>query len=317
MKKGFEGRGGWYMRQCGTTLIPTALAASPGTLRASTLQITQATSRALRKPLTSHSARQPVHTSSRNWRVRRRATCRGRWRLVVMDHGPESHRLACWTSGHARPLPMAVFTIPLRPLHCTTDFGAATMAQGAARSPISRCTGRLIARMPSSLCGDGVYGPIYGRASCSEHVDTFQAAEARRRVKRRPSLKEIKAGDVVEEKLKITAGHAVHCTVAACLAFRLDCATCSDVLYRDSGLGDSIASWRALRRPDSRVEKPTISADPNRAPLSRGLRHHPHNALTAKRAGVQDGLVLTHLLAHNRSDPFSSNRSSTIRHVLD
>jgi hypothetical protein len=73
---------------------------------------------------------------------------------------------------------------------------------------------------------DGVYGPDIGDRIL-------------RRPRPAPSVKEIRAGDLMEGK--ITAGHAVHVQpYLACLAFRLDCAGRSLCDTGDSGAGDSI-----------------------------------------------------------------------------
>ena len=224
--------------------------------------------------------------------------------VIIMDHGPDSHRRLLESGKHATDVSHAFFT-HLHYDHCL-DYARLVLQRwdtGAGKLPELKVYGpQPIQRMTDLLFGDdGVYGPdLAARVGHRLSLDIYElrGGELPRR-KPAPQVTEVRPGSVVAgNSWRVTVGEASHVQpYLQCHTYRLDSDDGSLCYTGDSG-GVCEAVIELARECDVLIHMAHYESgtEPS-AEYRAGCGGHMDVAEVARRADVKT-LVLSHVLEH-------------------
>ncbi|MAH83871.1 MAG: hypothetical protein CBB68_05845 [Rhodospirillaceae bacterium TMED8] len=224
--------------------------------------------------------------------------------LIIMDHGPDSHRRLLESGKRATDVTHAFFT-HLHYDHCL-DYARLVLQRwdmGAGKIPELKVYGPPpIALMTERLFGDdGVYGPdLSARVNHRLSLDIYELRGGKLpRAKPAPEVLEINPGDIIDENAwRVTVAESSHVQpYLQCHAYRLDSDMGSMCYTGDSGsihkpVIELAKGCDALIHM-THFETGTEPSDQYRD----GCGGHLDVAEVAQRADV-DTLILTHVLQH-------------------
>jgi ribonuclease Z len=222
---------------------------------------------------------------------------------ILFDHGPGSYHRLLEAGKKPTEVTHMVFT-HLHYDHCA-DYATLVLTrwdQGAGRIPELKVYGPSpIQRMTQLLFGeDGVYGPdLNARTHMPGSLAFFQTRGGTLpRVRPVPEVKEIKAGNVIEEnRWAIKTINAVHAQpYLTCHAYRLDCSDGSLVYSGDTGPCNAMV--KLAKDCDVLIHMCHYMSGSLKPPLDlkalRSTTGHIELAEVAKEANVKN-LVVTHV----------------------
>ena len=224
--------------------------------------------------------------------------------LIIMDHGPDSHRRLLESGKRATDVTHVFFT-HLHYDHCM-DYARLVLQHwdmSAGKLPELQVYGPSpLIRMTQSLFGDeGVYGPdLAARVGHRLSLDIYELrGGVLPRRKPAPEVHEIKPGDIIKENgWQVTVAEASHVQpFLQCYAYRLDSPGGSMCYTGDSG-GESEAVINLAMDCDVLIHMTHFESGTElSAEYRAGCGAHLDVANVARRANVGT-LVLSHVLEH-------------------